>query len=306
MPKWYAVNIYMADNAKVNFFIRDAISQIAKMLKEEKFITKFFFIRYADPRFHIRLRLLLADHVHTNAVREVLQHVLVDFPDIQPTVHGLFEEKEYEQEIARYGGSQAIRLAESQFFTSSVAVIRSLQESADCSYESMLGYAIKMHFSFVKALGLSSDEAITMCTSLYNGWQPAALHYLQPSHQNAHEKDLERVFTQSYQQQEAMLIEYLHQFSEELNQCNRTSIWTPWMSGNTSVFKSLCQLLQTKRYSEGSGHFQYIINSYLHMNNNRLGILNRDEAFLAFSMRSLFTKHEFPLLRQDAQSIHLS
>ena len=87
-----------------------------------------FFVRYADPDWHLRLR------VHGDPVR-LLDEVL---PDLMDRCRSLIDSGRvwrteldaYEREVERYGGNDGMRLAERVFHYDSEAVLRILENTA--------------------------------------------------------------------------------------------------------------------------------------------------------------------------------
>lgn len=105
-------------------FLSDSLAPFVQNLYKSGRLDKFFFIRYADPNFHIRLRLRAKDRV---SYTEFLI-------DIQKWANMVFRNKEvknyaftiYEREVERYGGEQCIGLIESLFSADSALAIKLL------------------------------------------------------------------------------------------------------------------------------------------------------------------------------------
>jgi lantibiotic biosynthesis protein len=105
--------------------VLDAAAGVVEACLAAKTADQWFFIRYGDPDWHLRLR------VHGNRGRllhEVLPalnaiaHRLVDAGDVWRV-----ELDTYEREVERYGGDQAIELAERVFHADSEAVLAMLR-----------------------------------------------------------------------------------------------------------------------------------------------------------------------------------
>ncbi|KAF0993637.1 lantibiotic dehydratase [Geobacillus sp. TFV-3] len=111
--KLYGVNSSADD--LIAFYISEYCRE--KLAKGE--IEKYFFMRYADPEQHIRLRL--------NASEEKLLQI---YPDIKQWLRTLIEKRvlnrfsidSYEREIERYGGTELINFAETLFCFDSIVV----------------------------------------------------------------------------------------------------------------------------------------------------------------------------------------
>lgn len=110
---WFYVKIYgvgaWQDNVIVYY-----ISQFANQLLQEGVIDKYFFMRYADPEFHIRLRFHGINIVqYSNKITTWLYEMFAE-----KTI-SRFEISCYEREIERYGGAYGIDIAEEIFFVDS-------------------------------------------------------------------------------------------------------------------------------------------------------------------------------------------
>lgn len=123
--EWLFFKIYTgarsADNILINY-----IQPYTENLLAKKSITQFFFIRYTDPNFHIRLRLKISS-------KNCLTDVISSFYDIFNSTlkNGLSYRVQidtYEREIERYG-ENTIEAIESFFYVDSYYMIKLLKLS---------------------------------------------------------------------------------------------------------------------------------------------------------------------------------
>lgn len=121
--EWLFFKIYTggksADNILINY-----IRPYTDKLLSEKSITEFFFIRYTDPNFHIRLRLKISS-------KNYFTDIINSFYDIfNPALkNGLCYKVQidtYEREIERYG-EKTIEAVESIFYIDSYYIIKILE-----------------------------------------------------------------------------------------------------------------------------------------------------------------------------------
>jgi lantibiotic biosynthesis protein len=82
---------------------------------------RWFFIRYADPRWHLRVRFHGDPRTLRDAVQPALQAAGIRLVEAGLAWKVQFDT--YEREVERYGGPEAIDLAEEIFFRDSVAVL---------------------------------------------------------------------------------------------------------------------------------------------------------------------------------------
>jgi thiopeptide-type bacteriocin biosynthesis protein len=107
-----------------DYLLRQVISPFITSHRNRGLFTKWFFIRYGDPNWHLRLRFF-------GAPDRLLGEVLPYFSSVGKTA---FEAKRiykmdigtYNREIERYGGVKAIFAAESLFEIDSEAVLKML------------------------------------------------------------------------------------------------------------------------------------------------------------------------------------
>ena len=103
------------------------LARLAPLLEAEHArgrIDRWFFVRYPDPSWHLRLRLHGAPHALWTEVRRGLQPALDELV-AEHGVHRIVHDT-YRREIERYGGPDGIALAERVFHLDSAAVVASL------------------------------------------------------------------------------------------------------------------------------------------------------------------------------------
>jgi thiopeptide-type bacteriocin biosynthesis protein len=110
--KWYAA---LSQHEEL---LAGPLREVARLLQEQELIDRWFFIRYADPEPHLRLRF----HVHSAVeASAILAHVLPW--SAQLARRGQLRRvalDTYEREIERFGGPEAIDLLEQVFTVDSV------------------------------------------------------------------------------------------------------------------------------------------------------------------------------------------
>jgi thiopeptide-type bacteriocin biosynthesis protein len=134
-------------------------------LLEGGFASGWFFIRYADPEHHLRLRLRLQRPEHAGLVLERMRSVTADLLD-----RGLvwrMEAGTYERELERYGGAACMPIVEEIFCADSSAVLAILRrfsgdELADLRWMAALAAA----GTYVRACGLEGEARVAFATTL--------------------------------------------------------------------------------------------------------------------------------------------
>jgi thiopeptide-type bacteriocin biosynthesis protein len=118
--EWSYLKLYCG-SATADHLLRDVIAPFIREVQSSEAADSWFFVRYADPDPHLRLRF-------HGAPQELHQHVL---PALQATVAPLLDDGRvwriqidtYEREVERYGGPEGIVLAERIFHADADAVL---------------------------------------------------------------------------------------------------------------------------------------------------------------------------------------
>lgn len=119
---WLYIKIYSGVKTS-DFILQKITGSIRKQLKENLTI-KWFFIRYVDPKHHLRLRLQLADVSKFEIVLQQLNISLQEFINSGEIANIVIDS--YTREIQRYGET-TVEYAEDLFFKSSDLVVSFLE-----------------------------------------------------------------------------------------------------------------------------------------------------------------------------------
>ncbi len=316
--EWLAAYLYYAEPWEK--LIIEAVKPFAESIIDQQLADQFFFIRYWEKGPHIRLRFKGDRQILQQIVKPKLinyfETYFKDNPSERKTPEWLEdateEQKwypnnsiqfiEYEPETERYGGEHAILVAETQFQASSEAALGVIGESLDAwNYERALGAAIQLHLGFGYALGMDLHQLHGFFSSVFRNWLPMAYYY--------HEKDISKkelekrkaetlkTFDKNFQQQKDTLIPFFETIWKALREGQEfEQDWlNQWIIDMKNVGDKLLALQKrkqlivsawVKKVNEGFP-VEYrerwaIYDSYVHMMNNRLGIMNRDEGYLGY------------------------
>ena len=121
--QWLYLKVY-AGTASADRILTDTVGPVVNELRERGVVDHWFFLRYADPEHHLRLRLhgepaALTDHA-LPAITDALA------PHLGDGTVWKFATDTYHREIERYGGDAGIELAEQIHAADSEAVLRAL------------------------------------------------------------------------------------------------------------------------------------------------------------------------------------
>jgi thiopeptide-type bacteriocin biosynthesis protein len=156
---------------------------------ERRWIRRFFYIRYSELMPHIRLRLLpieaeLADEVRREVEREITSRspnaVVGRLAVPEPGTPVLADDErvanlawvDYEPEVDRYGGLQALRVAERFFEDSSKASIAMLRSLSD-SRSSRLGQSLLQMLIVSHSFARKAQAAAALSDFFSRSYLPA-------------------------------------------------------------------------------------------------------------------------------------
>lgn len=303
---WVSVHLFYAEPWES--FLALGIKSFVDGLDKENRITGFFFIRYWERGPHIRLRVKVnseADVADMNSrITDYFQAYFDAYPSsIESPGQGNYPNNSvqfigYEPEVERYGGEEGVAIAEKYFEVSSRMVLRLIEKNRDeWDYDLALGLAIEMQLGFVMQFTSGIDEIKRFLTS-FTEWTfcfGAMLQLRNKAGANSQEDDF---FKALFDQQAATIVPYVQNVYQEIK-VNSTETDQDIQEWNSLIFpileslKFVCnkQIFTDNRFAAnddaglGKTRWWMILYSYMHMTNNRLGIKNQDEGYLAYIIK---------------------
>lgn len=280
-------------------------------IMEKALAEQFFFIRYWERGPHIRLRFKGETGILQNQVKPRLETYFLNYFKEHPSQRRAPEDMvnviqyiEYDPEVERYGGPIAILTAEEQFEASSRVVLAVIEDSESWDYDRALGAAIQLHLGFAFALGMDLDEAVEFFSRIAAYWFAGATGYnagISPEELKKRREITMKAFEENFLKQKATLVSY------------HETLWTAftagmefeqeWLNLWIQRMKAIAGKLQDmqrqnkpvipqwfrpepgKKTPVDRQYWWPVLESYVHMTNNRLGILNRDEAYLGYLIK---------------------
>lgn len=256
--KWLSVYIFY--NGEADQLLKQAIHPFIR-----QWTAPWFFIRYWEGGDHIRLRLKAAVSQHGLIVKSLsLKNEMIKSVQIA----------EYEPEINRYGNIQSMAWAERYFECSSNYVLNWIVKRE--KNQSAAIQAIKLHLALLHTLKWEKKALIALCSFFLEGWLPKLYNQIDPKKEQRifWLKQFEKVFAAKKNQ----IAQAVNQFWQELNAGIADDNLTEYLSKTAEVI-----FLYQNAHFDKDRLFQ-IISSFMHMNNNRLGISNYEEAYLMYSI----------------------
>lgn len=257
--EWLFMKLY-AGNAKLDGLLVDLVRPLVERARQSGRTDRWFFIRYEDPAPHLRVRLHGDPKYLNGELLPAVNHRITSL--LAAGLVHRFEVATYEREVERYGGPKCIELAEQLFEADSDAAlelnaalldrseverwlvalhsIRSLFDDFGCTLEERLRLSGEIHAGFLKELG-----------SLDAG------------------KETARSIDARYRQERPKI-------ESILGGADATAGLTSWAS---SIFTERSRRIgaiapklraHASDAKSGDGRFDDLLDSFLHMTNNRL------------------------------------
>lgn len=301
-----AKTIYGADADRV---IVRIVAPLVDRCFERRWIRAFFYIRYAEVMPHIRLRLLpigaeMAAEVRREVEREITSRcpnaVVGRLTMTEPGVEINADDErvvslawvDYEPEVDRYGGLEALCVAERFFEDSSNASIAMLRSLSD-SRSGRLGQSLLQMLVVSHSFARKAHAAAALSDFFSRSYLPALAKRF-----GGEESDWEEAFSHAFTRQASTLTEYVCDAWDRLETGNSlgaafdvlvkaaqeraTELERLVSTGRVRVHGRRCTTWQDAQFA--------LAPSYLHMLCNRNGTTMAEEAYLANLMnRALLT-----------------
>jgi thiopeptide-type bacteriocin biosynthesis protein len=158
--KWLFYKIYCGETYS-NILLQD-LWPLIDVFKKGKLISHWFFIRYSDPDFHIRLRFAKVKEVSHSSIMEQLESFLT--PLLDDTLIWDVQIGTYHQEIERYG-VRNMELCELIFAYQSEHVLTLL--SRKLSIEASFLHALYLMIEYIDILFSLKESRLEFCKENY-------------------------------------------------------------------------------------------------------------------------------------------
>jgi thiopeptide-type bacteriocin biosynthesis protein len=317
--KWLGAYLYYAEPWEK--ILVEAVKPFAEQIINQGHAEQYFFIRYWEKGPHIRLRFKGDANVLDNKVKPQLTEYFEAYFKSNSSVReepnwpeDITEDRkwypnnsiqfvEYEPEVGRYGGEHGIVIAEQQFQAASKAILAVTKESQDSwDYSRALGAGIQLHLGFGYALGMELDEMSAFFNRFFENWLSRAYYFFEKDiaqeELGKRKKETLEAFEQNFEEQKESLIPFFETVWQALNEGQEfEQEWlNKWVADMSQISNQLKEIQKKKILTPPEWYMQKkaanftieqqerwsIYDSYVHMINNRLGIQNRDEAYLGY------------------------
>lgn len=167
--EWSYFKLYCSE-LSIDEILTRTVAPLLQRARERRLIDDWFFIRYADPNPHMRVRFHAPVAAHRHAVEAELAAAVA--PLMAASVCTKFMMDTYEQETDRYGGPEAMALAE-QLFTidsSMVADLLVLREECEVPPARWLLALLGIEL-WLGAFGLTPEQSASVMELVADGFK---------------------------------------------------------------------------------------------------------------------------------------
>lgn len=247
---WLYFKIYTGENF-ADTILTETIEPLVQNLISDLKISQWFFIRYADPQFHLRIRFKLIDNQSLNSVFELFNNGISHY--VQDDLIWNIQLEIYQREILRYGSNTMV-LAESIFYYNTVLVVKFIKLIEGEEGEKLRWlFAIKIINSFLDSFDLSDLDKLNFMVGIRENFisefnmESSYRKQLNVKYRR-HRNEIENFLDDDYNSELKIIIET---WNEEL--------------------KPLAQeILNLKRRNKLESNFNYLLGSFIHMFMNRI------------------------------------
>jgi hypothetical protein len=250
------LSAYLVREEPLHELLRDAVRPFVARAEADGLIDRFFFIRYRERGSHVRLRL----RATSPALRDSLERHFGDYMATHPSPPRVLQ---FDDPLPL--DSVQYVAYERQFEASSRAVLA--LPGDDWTYDRALSAAMWMHLTFAIAAPMSRAEA----AAFFEAAVGALAHW-----HHVDRRELLAAFDERFDEQLAASVANLWELLQG-------DIDVDWLRDWREAMRPILAAVRAR-----AAEPLPILFSYMHMTNNRLGVANRDEAWLAYLLsRSL-------------------
>ncbi|MCF2220960.1 thiopeptide-type bacteriocin biosynthesis protein [Chryseobacterium sp. PS-8] len=248
--EWLYLKIYTGIKT-ADLILEESIEPLVKYFQKENYISKWFFIRYNDPKPHLRVRFRLTDIQNYTEVLKSINASLQNFTDSGEISNIVIDT--YNREIERYG-ENTIEYAETFFYINSEFTLQCLHYDD----EEKIIVSLFLIDQMLRKLNLSVQEKLEWMKDFNNSFKKEF---------NA-DKKLNSQLDKKYREFKPKYLDFItsDEFSEE-----RSAFLSHIEENNAALENVLCH---NENQSKGMS-LQNFFQSIFHMNINRLFVSNQ-------------------------------
>lgn len=304
LGEWVSQHIfyYECENERVDALLLDGLQPVVRSLAGDGLIDRNFFIRYRARGPHVRLRLHAASSSCASVVEERSRDRLTDYLNRHPSpsvdwVDEMYDDPypnnsvqtiAYEPEVQRYGGERGVEIAERHFHASSDAVLDVLGRirESDRSADLRLWYALQLTAMLILSAGFDRSNAAAFV-------EDHLTHIVLPDFDSA---SVEATFDKMRDTTLPQLDRLLQLYERDERDARGSGFVEDWIASTQHTTDALEAHVRDPAtpYEEINPaigvreKYGLIIQSYIHMTLNRMGIWGASERFVLELLHRMF------------------
>jgi thiopeptide-type bacteriocin biosynthesis protein len=287
-------DIYSRNGDRV---ILEVVDPVVRYSFQNGLIERYFFIRYSERGTHIRLRVFGHINVLETWIKPFIENLVKKNLPIDIRINEsksdikTLEWVDYEPEYERYGGIDAIKVAEDFFQFSSEFCIEQLKHIPDSEQSVRFGKGIIGMITLLKVFFEKKNPALRLIKNYGNS-------YLKGFAKEDHMTEWLKIFDSGFKRQSESIVDYIDTLWEALGERDQLSKSIILFSDNIKNIKDRLKfifddgkiVLYQNKIENWDMVLEAIVPSYIHMTNNRLGISIRDESYLSHIIAAALQK----------------
>jgi len=163
--EWVYAKLYSSPR-QVQALLRREIPSLLARLRAQGYIKEWFFFRYGDPDWHVRLRLLCSSRSQLDRVRQLIDTMVGSLERKGAIWRAQYDT--YFREVERFGGDEACRWIERLFCVESDIVVLALRRGLVEEPGSLAAMSLALAWTFRtwSRLGLRHSEVARLSRAL--------------------------------------------------------------------------------------------------------------------------------------------
>lgn len=293
MPEKSYVSVYLyTAGLNMDTILTEYVRKLISDLYFKKLISDYFFIRYADEKgLHIRLRILplkrLYDAEIIRLVDESYPAYLASQKAHLPAGWPAHIYLPYIPETVRYGGKATLKVCEQYFRYSSDTVLSFIVPDTPDGYDLRFSQSLMLNLVFIYHIQENFQKEIlpSLLDDVINSWMHSCLTAVNAT---VADKDISvdapavmLQFQTVFDTQKEELLNLLNTIWQSCEQHTLGNIpyLKKWSARNRLFIN---KFRKTTNSSTATSSHVGVLGSLIHMTNNRLGIRNHDESYIAY------------------------
>ena len=235
--------------------LTEVVKKTADILIEKKIINKWFFIRYADPDHHLRVRFFLIDRSKIGEVIVLFYQLLEPF--LQQELVWNVQIDTYKREIERYGNDN-IKFSEQLFYVESNMIVKLLELiEGDLGEEIRWLFGMKAIDNLLTVFGNNEFDKLNILENLKNAF----------NEEFAINKSLKKQLDSKYRNAKAKIGNFMAAVNSDPDYADLKTILDEKDKLSIPIIKDVMALRNNNQLEIDLHH---LLSSYIHMIMNRL------------------------------------